>query len=194
MQNPPPPPPPPGDLPPPLYTPPPAPLASPSGVPAGYSYTPQPSYGGFWIRFLASLIDSAILYFSSLIVSVIVSTIGTALGWFASASTYSPEAPATVTPIGLIVVALLLLAFLVWNVGYFVYFWSTGGTLGMKLLRLRVADADTFQPIGIGRALLRYLGIIVASLACYIGLIWAAFDDRKQGWHDKIANTVVIWG
>jgi uncharacterized RDD family membrane protein YckC len=42
--------------------------------------------------------------------------------------------------------------------------------------------------------LLRYLGFTVAGLVCYLGLIWAAFDDRKQGWHDKLANTVVIWG
>jgi uncharacterized RDD family membrane protein YckC len=194
MQNPPPPPPPPGDLPPPVYTPPPASLASPSAVLAGYSYTPQPSYGGFWIRFLANIIDSAILYLSSLIVSITVTTIGTALGWFASPSTYNPQGPATFTLAGLIVVLALLVVLVAWNVGYFVYFWSTGGTLGMKLLRLRVADADTFQPIGIGRALLRYLGFIIASIPCYLGLIWAAFDDRKQGWHDKLANTVVIWG
>ena len=193
MQNPPPPPPPPGDLPPPLYTPSPASLASPSSVPAGYSYTPQPTYGGFWIRWLANVIDSAILYLSALIVSVIVTTIESALGWIQSSTTFNPQAPA-ITPAGLVVGLALLLVLLMWIVGYYVYCWSIGSTLGMKLLRLRVADADTFQPIGIGRALLRYLGFIVAGLVCYLGLIWAAFDDRKQGWHDKLANTVVIWG
>jgi len=33
---------------------------------------------------------------------------------------------------------------------------------------------------------------VVSSFCCYIGLIWAAFDGRKQGWHDKIAGTVVV--
>jgi uncharacterized RDD family membrane protein YckC len=42
------------------------------------------------------------------------------------------------------------------------------------------------------RGLLRYVGFIIAALPLLIGLIWAAFDARKQGWHDKIASTVVI--
>jgi uncharacterized RDD family membrane protein YckC len=35
---------------------------------------------------------------------------------------------------------------------------------------------------------------IVNSWACYIGWIWVAFDSRKQGWHDKVANSVVLQG
>jgi len=42
------------------------------------------------------------------------------------------------------------------------------------------------------RGLLRYVGFIIAAIPLLIGLIWAAFDSRKQGWHDKIAGTVVI--
>jgi len=53
-------------------------------------------------------------------------------------------------------------------------------------------DATTGAPIGFGRAALRYVGFVVSILVCYIGLIWAAFDPRKQGWHDKVARTVVI--
>jgi len=41
---------------------------------------------------------------------------------------------------------------------------------------------------------MRYLGYIVSVIPCYIGLIWAAFDPKKQGWHDKIANSVVVQG
>jgi uncharacterized RDD family membrane protein YckC len=46
----------------------------------------------------------------------------------------------------------------------------------------------------LGRAALRYVGYVISTLVCYIGLIWAAFDSRKQGWHDKIASTVVVQG
>ena len=45
---------------------------------------------------------------------------------------------------------------------------------------------------GIGRALGRFLGYLISTIALYIGLIWAAFDPRKQGWHDKIASTFVV--
>jgi len=37
----------------------------------------------------------------------------------------------------------------------------------------------------------RYL---ISKLALYLGFIWIAFDRRKQGWHDKIAGTVVVRG
>jgi uncharacterized RDD family membrane protein YckC len=77
--------------------------------------------------------------------------------------------------------------------GYYVSFWGTSGaTLGMRLFDLRVVDATPLQPIGIGRAVIRYVGFVVAALPCWIGLIWAAFDPRAQGWHDKIASTVVL--
>ena len=40
--------------------------------------------------------------------------------------------------------------------------------------------------------LLRYVGIIISIIPLFLGLIWAAFDSRKQGWHDKIAGTYVV--
>jgi uncharacterized RDD family membrane protein YckC len=42
------------------------------------------------------------------------------------------------------------------------------------------------------RALLRFVGVIIGSIAFCLGLIWVAIDARKQGWHDKIAGSYVI--
>jgi len=67
-----------------------------------------------------------------------------------------------------------------------------GGTFGQRLLGLHVVDAATGQNIGIGRALGRFVGYVISTIALDIGLIWAAFDPRKQGWHDKIASTFVV--
>jgi len=80
------------------------------------------------------------------------------------------------------------------SIGYFVYYWGMGSTRGMRFFRLAVVDAQTGRPIGFGRAGMRYLGYVASVIPCYIGLIWAAFDPKKQGWHDKIANSVVIQG
>jgi len=88
---------------------------------------------------------------------------------------------------------LLYVIALVAQVGYWIYFWgSSGATLGMRLLHLKVVDADSGGPIGYARATVRFLMSIVNSWACYIGWIWVAFDPRKQGWHDKVANSVVL--
>jgi uncharacterized RDD family membrane protein YckC len=90
---------------------------------------------------------------------------------------------------------LFFLFVLIVAASYYAYFWGTSGsTLGMSLFKLRVVDADSGQPIGIGRGIVRYIGFIVAAFPCWIGLIWAAFDPRAQGWHDKIASTVVLEG
>jgi uncharacterized RDD family membrane protein YckC len=67
-----------------------------------------------------------------------------------------------------------------------------GASLGQRLLGMRVVDATTGQPIGFGKAALRWLGLIISFFVCFIGVIWVAFDARKQGWMDKIAGTVVV--
>ena len=198
MQNPPPPPPPPGGyVPPPPppggfppppppggYPPPPPPQAPYGGYPA-QGYAPQATYGGFWIRFVAIFIDGIIISIPIFILAVIV-------GVIAGAGSSSSGSASNTANIG---ASLLIdLIGLVISIGYFVYFWGQGQTLAMRLFRLRVVDANTGAPIGYGRAGLRYLGYIISALVCYIGLIWAAFDSRKQGWHDKIASTVVLQG
>jgi uncharacterized RDD family membrane protein YckC len=38
----------------------------------------------------------------------------------------------------------------------------------------------------------RYLGYFVSAIPLFLGLIWVGIDGRKQGWHDKLAGTVVI--
>jgi uncharacterized RDD family membrane protein YckC len=86
-------------------------------------------------------------------------------------------------------IGLLQLAALI----YFVGFWTwRGQTPAMMLLGLRVArDQDGTKP-GLGRSILRYIGYWLSWTALFIGFIWVAFDGRKQGWHDKIAGTVVV--
>ena len=60
---------------------------------------------------------------------------------------------------------------------------------------LHVARAATGERIGLGRATLRAVVLVVLWFAYgvgLLGLIWVAFDARKQGWHDKLAGTVVV--
>ena len=80
------------------------------------------------------------------------------------------------------------------GVVYFVYFWSSygkGQTVGMRALKIKVIKTDGSQLDLVG-AFLRYIGLVISCIALFIGVIWAAFDANKQGWHDKIANTYVV--
>ena len=196
MQNPPPPPPPPPGSsyqPPPstpsVYSPPPAPLQS-----APQYQGPQPTYAGFWIRLVARLIDGLLL---GIPFAIVIALFLVATGVFANASGngssgQSAQNGAAAAAFGGGFLLLYLLGFVV-QVGYWIYFWgSSGATLGMRLLHLRVVDATTGGPIGYARATIRFLMSIVNTWACYIGWIWVAFDPRKQGWHDKVADSVVL--
>ena len=74
-----------------------------------------------------------------------------------------------------------------------VWFWvKYMGTPGKMVLRLRVLDAHTGQPISTGKAFGRYLAYYVSILPFMLGVIWVGIDKKKQGWHDKLAGTVVV--
>ena len=80
------------------------------------------------------------------------------------------------------------------GVAYFCYFWSSygkGQTFGMRALNIKVVKTDGSQLDLIG-AFIRYVGLIISIACLFIGVIWAAFDGQKQGWHDKIAGTYVV--
>jgi uncharacterized RDD family membrane protein YckC len=66
-----------------------------------------------------------------------------------------------------------------------------GQTLGMRVLNLKVVRTDGCA-LTVLQAFIRYIGLIVSIACFFIGVIWAAFDANRQGWHDKIADTCVL--
>jgi uncharacterized RDD family membrane protein YckC len=177
MQNPPPPPPP--GAPPPMSPPPPPGgyMPPPPGPMGGYmpSAAPAAGYGGFWIRLVAYIIDVIIL-------SVIAGIIDAIFHVSPTNTTSGASVPANF--INLVI-----------DIAYFAGQWTYfGATLGQRVFKLRVVDANTGQPIGLAKALLRWVGLFVSFLVCFVGVIWVAFDARKQGWMDKIAGTLVLQG
>lgn len=67
-----------------------------------------------------------------------------------------------------------------------------GVTLGKRLLRLRVLDEVTLSPIGIPRAVLRYVTRFVSLLPLAAGFLVAGSDLRSRGWHDMLVHSVVV--
>jgi uncharacterized RDD family membrane protein YckC len=66
-----------------------------------------------------------------------------------------------------------------------------GTTIGGIILRQQVVRADG-QPLTFIVALVRALAGMFAAFVAFLGFFWIAWDPEKQGWHDKIAGTVVV--
>jgi uncharacterized RDD family membrane protein YckC len=74
-----------------------------------------------------------------------------------------------------------------------IVFWlQKQATPGKMMLSLRIVDATTGNKPSTGQCMGRYFAYFVSVLPLCLGLIWVAFDKKKQGWHDKLAGTVVV--
>jgi len=147
--------------------------APPGTYPAADAAAPPPPairYGGFWRRFVAYMADSFIL--SLLFIPGMVALL---------------LAPDSIFP------AVLLIVGAIATFAYFPFFWArSGSTPAMAALGLRIERENNGQVISGWRAVGRYLALGLVSIPLYLGLIWAAFERRKRGWHDMLAGTVVI--
>ncbi len=149
-------------------------------------------FAGFWRRLVAFMIDSTMVTIIFVVLCVIA-----VLAFFFGAMSANNSALLNdlVKPKGFSSVVLLTLVFYITiHIAYFTYFHGTAGrTPGKMLLGLQVYCADGTE-VSFGIAFLRAVGYMVSSLlgTFPLGFIWAAFDNKKQAWHDKIAGTVVI--
>jgi uncharacterized RDD family membrane protein YckC len=134
-------------------------------------------YAGFWRRFAAFVIDVIIIY---IVVRLLFPSRGFDFWDIRKTWYFMP-----LISISIIISTILTIA-------YSVVFWALRGqTPGMMVMNIKVLRGDG-SFVSFGYALLRYLGYIICFLMLGVGFLWIAFDPRKQGIHDKIADTVVV--
>jgi uncharacterized RDD family membrane protein YckC len=72
-------------------------------------------------------------------------------------------------------------------------FWNrTGATPGKMLFSIKIVDAKTFGATTQKQNFIRFIGYIISFIPLMMGFLWIVFDKRKQSWHDKMADTVVV--
>jgi uncharacterized RDD family membrane protein YckC len=85
-------------------------------------------------------------------------------------------------------------AYGVWCLLYFVTFWNlTGQTPGSRLLGIRVVDGTKGGDLGLRQSIRRFFALLLAALPLGAGFIRVLFDERRRGFHDRVARTVVRW-
>ena len=139
----------------------------------------EQSYAGFWVRVLAYLLDSVLLITVQTALSLLINL---TIGMLGIATEGDPAINTIIWLFG----AVLSISYAVFFTGY------CGQTPGKMALRIKVIRTDG-SPVNYGRAALReVLGKFISSILLGIGYLMVAFDNRKQGLHDKIADTYVI--
>ncbi len=155
------------------------------------------TYAGFWLRFVAYLIDSLLsLFVFGIVIAMAVGFLGveTLRSQFEEMGR-GMNGPNPVFPTMLVVTFLTFLTFgIVVSWLYFAGMESSEhqGTLGKMALGLVVTDL-TGQRISFARASGRFFSKIITGLVpLYIGYIMAGFTEKKQALHDMIASCLVL--
>jgi hypothetical protein len=88
---------------------------------------------------------------------------------------------------------LIVICGIIFSLVYYIVAWSRSGqTIAKTTLGIKVVGPDGQPPSG-GQAVLRYVGYLVSAVVVSLGFIWILFDSKRQGWHDKIAKTYVVY-
>lgn len=131
-------------------------------------------YAGFWIRFLAKIIDNVILQIVFIPLRFLVPA--------------DPQDPEQLMRYAFITVGVSMgftAAYQIVCVG------KWGATIGKMALRLKIVRPNGAR-VSYARACGRYFAELLSSLILLIGYIMAAFDDQKRSLHDRICDTRVI--
>jgi len=153
-------------------------------------------YAGFWIRFIASFLDTVFL---ALPIGIVIYFLSGG-EWFDFAQyqqnlqmaiTANPHALHNQPKVSFVWELIFEISILVVTV----LFWDKwrGATPGKKLLHIKVVDAKTLKDINNKQAIIRSIGYIPSILFFGIGFLMVAFRKDKKALHDILAKSAVIY-
>lgn len=153
------------------------------------------SYAGFWLRFVAFIIDTIIIY---VVQAFILVPLFAFMGFSFAVRSQNMENMSEAEAVGfatamMATVGIASLITTVANLLYGTLMESSKyqGTVGKLALGLRVTDVDG-QKLDFTKSLIRNIGKLVSAFILFIGYIMVAFTEKSQGLHDIIANTLVV--
>jgi|GEM_PF-118055 len=146
-------------------------------------------YAGFGRRFLAYVIDG---FFVSLLTMLFQTAIGqNPFTYLAEALAQNPEKIATLQSSPMYTVSQIS-SYIVYIL-YTLIFWTAyeGATPGKRILGIRIIREGS-NNLSLPTAIVRMFGMVLSAIPLGLGYLWVIWDKKKQAWHDKMAQTVVI--
>jgi uncharacterized RDD family membrane protein YckC len=138
-------------------------------------------YAGFVSRLLAYGIDLTVIT----VMLIVIGWLADMVGRIFPSLIFDPSTFLQVTLAGLVAIVTAGI--------YYLFFWTLiGQTPGKMLLGLKIISLDGSR-LTLWQALRRFIGYFLSALALYGGYWWVLIDNRRQGWHDKLAGTIVVY-
>ena len=155
--------------------------STPASLETRQEYTPaspetrqEPKYVGFWARFAANFLDG-------ILISILLSP-----SIFLAATSIRPE--------GLIVAIAAFWGLDILAVIILLVLWcKKQASIGKMAISAKIVDARTGGAPTKGQLIGRYFAYTLSALPLGLGFLFIAFDSKKQGWHDKLAGTAVVY-
>ena len=146
-------------------------------------------YAGFVTRAAAYALDRLIVFGIAFVIMMVIDYFLRLFGadqWLANLSEDSMAWAVLAILLSTLGINLLV------SIGYNIGFWLLSGqTPGKRMLGVRVLRTDGTR-LRLGNALRRQVGYWISSIL-YLGFLWILFDNRRQGVHDKLAGTMVVY-
>ncbi|MGH9735480.1 MAG: RDD family protein [Candidatus Acidiferrales bacterium] len=171
------------------------PLATPVATVPAYpaQIVVAPPYAGFWLRLVAYIIDTAILFLGFvLLIGLAAAFVGA--GFFRGLGRDVTGAENVFAPIAMLIILMFVFVSLVASWIYYAWFESSQyqATPGKLALGLFVTDMEG-RRITFARASGRFFAKIITGLIpLFIGYIMAGFTAKKQALHDMITSCLVL--
>ena len=153
------------------------------------------TYAGFWLRFVAYVIDYIIVYvMQSFIFIPVLGLLGITfassmgnVGNMSEAETFGMIG-SMMAIIGATALLTTIIAILYWSLMESSKYQATVGKLA---LGLKVTDMEG-KNLDLTKSLIRNVCKIISGMIIFVGYIMAGFTEKKQGLHDIIAGTLVV--
>ena len=146
-------------------------------------------YAGFFSRGAAFLLDRAFAFGIAFVIMVVIDYL---LRFFRIDQWLERLSEGAMLNALLVLLLSTLGIYLLVSISYDVGFWLLSGqTPGKRVLGVRVMRTDGTR-LRLGNALLRQVGYWISAIF-YLGFFWILFDNKRQGFHDKLAGTIVTY-
>jgi uncharacterized RDD family membrane protein YckC len=150
------------------------------------AHSPRPA--GFFSRLEAFVVDLIILGIAQFIGSIFINYLLNFFNFFGFVQNYQIWLQNLNNSLGISSVLITLLV-----IAYVIFFWAlVGYTPGKALIGLKVVRLDG-KKLSFGRSVLRFFAYWISAIPLFLGFFWVLWDSKRQGWHDKIAGTQVLY-